>query len=115
MSSATTVIWPDPPFFLTTPCAFAADISGKWNGSLEFNGISGQTQTAPAHADLKQQNNGVSGKIWKEEGQQFEIDQGQITDNEISFTFRAPEGEDEQMLVHSVKLTLALKISSVTG
>jgi len=91
---------------LTTPFALAADMSGKWNGSLEFKSQDGQTQAAPAHADLKQQNNAVRGKIWKEEGQQFEIEQGQVTGNEISFTFRAPEGEEEQVLVHSVKLTL---------
>lgn len=81
-------------------------MSGKWNGSLEFKSDDGRTQSAPAHADLKQQASAVTGKIWKEEGEQFEIEQGQVNGNEISFTFRAPEGEDEQMLIHSVKLTL---------
>jgi hypothetical protein len=81
-------------------------VSGKWRGSLEFKGEDGQAHTAPAHADLKQQNDAITGRIWKGEGQQFEIEQGQVSGNEISFTFRAPEGEDEQVLVHSVKLTL---------
>lgn len=91
---------------LSTSFALVSDVSGKWNGSLEFKGEDGHTQTAPAHADLKQQANAVTGKIWKEEGQQFEIEQGQATGSEISFKFRAPEGEDEQILIHSVKLTV---------
>lgn len=86
--------------------ALAADVSGKWNGSLEFKNEDGLTQSVTAHAVLKQQGNTVTGKIWKEEGQQFEIEQGQVSDKEFSFTFHAPEGEDEQELIHSVKLTL---------
>jgi hypothetical protein len=91
---------------LTTSFALAVDVSGKWNGVLEFKSEDGQTQTAPAHADLKQQNKVVTGKVWKQGDQQFEIEQGQVSENEISFKFSAPEGEDEQVLVHSVKLTL---------
>ena len=91
---------------LTTSFATAADVSGKWDGALEFKGEDGQTQTAPAHADLKQENKLVTGKIWKEGGQQFEIDQGQVSGNEISFRFSAPEGEDEQIVIHSVMLIL---------
>jgi hypothetical protein len=86
--------------------ALAVDLSGKWNGSLEFKSEDGLTQSVPAHAVLKQQNKTVTGKIWKEEGQQFEIEQGQVTDKEISFIFHAPEGEDKQVLIHSVKLNL---------
>lgn len=95
-----------PILLLLTTLAHAADASGKWNGSLEFKGEDGQTQTATVHADLKQQANGITGKVWKEDGKQFEIEQGQVNGNEISFIFRAPEGEDEQVLVHSVRLTL---------
>jgi hypothetical protein len=89
---------------LPTSFALAADLSGRWNGTLEFK--DGQTQTAPAHADLKQENKLVSGKIWKEEDKQFQIEQGQVSGTEVSFKFSAPEGEDEQNLIHSVKLTL---------
>ena len=95
-----------PFLFLLTTLALAADASGKWNGSLEFKGEDGQTQTASAHADLMQKGNSVTGRLWKEEDQQFEIEQSQVNGNEISFKFRAPEGEEEQMLVHSVRLTL---------
>jgi len=46
------------------------------------------------------------GKIWKEDDQQFLIEQGKANGDEISFVFNAPEGEDEQILVHSVKLVV---------
>jgi len=46
------------------------------------------------------------GKIWKEDDQQFLIEQGKANGDEISFVFNAPESEDEQILVHSVKLVV---------
>jgi len=91
---------------LITSFALAADVSGKWTGSLEFKGEGGQTHTAPAHADLKQQNVALTGRIWKGDGQQFEIEQGKVRGTEVSFQFRAPEGADEQVVVHAVKLSL---------
>lgn len=94
-----------PILLLLTTYALAADVSGKWTGTLEFKGEDGQAQTVPAHAELKQQNNVVVGKVWKEDGQRFEIEEGRVTGNEVSFTFRAPEGEEEEVLVHSVKLS----------
>jgi hypothetical protein len=94
-----------PILLLLTTYAFATDVSGKWNGMLEFKGEDSQGQTVPAHAELKQQNNVVVGKVWKEDGQRFEIEHGQVTGNEVSFTFRAPEGEEEEVIVHSVKLS----------
>ena len=90
--------------FVWTTLALAADVSGRWNGTLAFTGGDGQTQTVSANADLKQQGKAVTGRIWKEEGQQFEIERGQVSGNQISFTFRAPEGEDEQVTVHIVRL-----------
>ena len=89
---------------LLTTLASAADVSGKWNGTLEFKGDNGQSQTVPAHAELRQQNNTVVGTVWKEDGQRFDIEQGRATGSEISFTFKAPEGEENEVLVHSVKL-----------
>lgn len=87
-----------------TTLALAADVSGKWSGTLEFKGDDGQSQTVPAYAELKQQNGTLVGTVWKEDGQRFEIEQGRVAGNEISFTFKAPEGEEEEVLVHSVKL-----------
>lgn len=94
-----------PILFLLTTLAFGEDASGKWKGSMEFKGDDGQIQTVSAYMELKQQGSTVTGKVWKEQGQQFEIEQGHITDNQISFKFHAPEGEDEQVIVHSARLT----------
>lgn len=87
-----------------TTLALAADVSGKWSGTLEFKGEDGQAQTVPAHAELKQQSSTLTGTVWKEDGQRFEVEQGRVAGSEISFTFRAPEGEEEEVVVHSVKL-----------
>ena len=95
-----------PTLFLLTTLALGADASGRWKGSLELKGGDGQMQTVSAYADLKQQGKTVTGKVWKEQEQQFEIEQGQVTDNQISFKFHAPEGEEDQLIVHSVRLTL---------
>lgn len=95
-----------PTLLLLTTLAFGADASGRWKGSMEFKGDDGQIQTVSAYAELKQQGSTITGKVWKEQGQQFEIEQGQVTDNQISFKFHAPEGEEEQVIVHSVTLTL---------
>ena len=91
---------------LLTPLVHAADISGKWTGRLEFRAGDGQVQSVPAYADLKQQGNTLTGKLWKEADQQFVIEEGKIVGSEISFVFNAPEGEDEQTILHSVKLAL---------
>lgn len=95
-----------PTLLFLTTVALGANASGRWKGSLEFEGDDGQIQTVSAYADLKRQGSSVTGKIWKEQGQQFEIEQGQVTDNRISFKFHAPEGEEEHVIVHSVRLTL---------
>jgi hypothetical protein len=91
---------------LLTPLVYAADVSGKWTGTLEFRAEDGHAQSVAAYADLKQRGNSLSGKLWKEADQQFVIEQGQVEGSEISFVFNAPEGEDEQTLIHSVKLAL---------
>ena len=96
-----------PLIFFWSTLAFAGDASGRWNGSLELKSENGQAQAAAVHADLKQEANAVTGRVWKEEGEHFEIEQGQATGNEISFRFHAPEGEEEQVVVHSVKLNFS--------
>ena len=83
----------------------AADISGKWSGSLEFKDADGQAQTVPAHAEFKQDGDALAGAVWKEAGHQFSIEKGKIDGNTITFEFRAPEGEEDSTLVHTVTLT----------
>jgi len=96
-----------PLIFFWSTLALAGDASGRWTGSLEVKGENGQSQAASVHADLKQKANAVTGRVWKEEGEHFEIEQGRVTGNEISFKFKAPEGEEEQVIVHFVNLSFA--------
>ena len=91
---------------LLVPFVNAADVSGNWTGSLEFNNPEGDTQSAPAQAELKQLGNSLTGKVWKEAGHEFPIAKGKIEGNQVTFQFTAPEGEPDSALVHSVKLTL---------
>jgi hypothetical protein len=92
---------------LLAPLASAADVTGKWGGSLVVKNPDGETVTVPAHADFKQQGDSVTGKVWKEIERQFAIEQGKIEGNRITFEFKAPEGsEHAEPLVHSVRLTV---------
>ena len=92
---------------LLTPLVSAADVSGKWSGSLEAKVPDGETITVQSHAELKQQGDSVTGKVWKETEHQYSIEKGKIEGNRITFEFKAPEGsEDAEPLVHSVRLTV---------
>jgi hypothetical protein len=92
---------------LLAPLASAGDVTGKWTGSLEGKDPNGEVVIVPAHADLKQQGDSVTGKVWKEAEHQFSIEKGKIEGNRITFEFNAPEGsEGSEPVVHSVRLYL---------
>jgi len=92
---------------LLTPLASAADVTGKWSGSLEAKDPNGEAVVIPAHADLKQQGDSVTGKVWKEIERQFSIEKGKIEGNRITFEFKAPEGSDDsELLVHRASLSV---------
>jgi hypothetical protein len=92
---------------LLAPLASAADLTGKWSGSLEAKDPNGEAVVIPAHADLKQQGASVTGKVWKEIEHQFSIEKGKSEGNRITFEFKAPEGSDDsELLVHRVSLSV---------
>jgi hypothetical protein len=92
---------------LLASMASAADVTGKWTGSLEGKDPDGEAVVIPAHAELKQQGDSVTGKAWKEIEHQYSIEKGKIEGNRITFEFKAPEGsEDAEPLVHTVRLTV---------
>ena len=92
---------------LLAPLASAADVTGKWSGSLDAKDPNGETVTIPASAELKQQGDSVTGKVWKETEHRYSIEKGKIEGNRITFEFKAPEGSEEaEPLVHSVRLTV---------
>lgn len=91
---------------LWAPLASAADVSGKWTGSLEFKSPEGDAQSIPAHADFKQQDKSITGSVWKEAERQFRIENGKIEGNSITFDFNAAEGDEDNILAHKASLTV---------
>ena len=94
---------------LVASFASAADVSGKWSGSLEIKTPDGQTQTLPGYAELKQQGTTLTGTVWKDVENKFPIKKGRVEGDKITFEFSAPEGEEEATLVHMVRLTAVSK------
>lgn len=90
-----------------TPLVSAADVSGKWSGSLEIKTPDGQAMSFPAFADFKQQGTSLSGNVWKDAEDKFVIKKGKVTGDRITFEFTAPEGSEDSALVHTVRLTVA--------
>ena len=77
------------------------------NGSLEAKLPNGEAVVVPSHAELKQQGDAVTGKVWKEVEQQFSIEKGNVDGNRLTFEFKAPEGSDEaDPTMHIVRLSL---------
>ena len=95
---------------LLAPLLGDADVSGKWTGSLEFKGPDGEAQAVPAYAQLKQEGHSILGTVWKDAKDRFVIENGKIEGDGITFEFKAPEGEDEAILVHTVRLTLVTQV-----
>ena len=91
---------------LMTPFLMAADVSGRWSGSLEIKTPDGQTQSIPAYAEFKQNGDSVTGAVWKESDDQFRIEKGRIENDRITFEFTAPKGSEDSALVHTVRLTV---------
>jgi hypothetical protein len=92
---------------LSVPFVSAADVSGKWSGSLEIKTPDGKTAALPAYAEFKQEGASVTGAVWKEADDQFPVEKGKIDGNRITFEFLAQEGsEDSKPLVHSVRLAV---------
>ena len=91
---------------LMAPFVSAADVSGKWSGSLEFKPPDGQSQIVPAYAEFKQKGDSVTGAVWKDAEDQFRIQKGKIDGNRITFEFTAPEGSEDSALIHTVQLTV---------
>lgn len=92
---------------MLAPFASAADLTGKWSGSLEAKTPSGEAVVVPANVELKQQGDEVTGRVWKDTEHQFSIEKGTISGDQITFEFRAPEGSEEaDPIVHAVRLSV---------
>ena len=71
----------------------AADVSGKWTGSIEIADNAGvSTVNTPVRAEFEQKANLVSGKIGRREDERAEvIRNGKVDGVKISFEVSSPE------------------------
>ncbi|MFN7996073.1 MAG: hypothetical protein U0Q18_20855 [Bryobacteraceae bacterium] len=71
----------------------ASDVSGKWAGNIEVEEPGGSTINTQVRAEFRQQADGISGKIGREEDQQAEsIRNGKLMEGK-RFTFEVSSTE----------------------
>jgi len=86
-------------FLLLAPLAgSAADVSGKWTGSMDIKTPDGQAQSMPVRAELKQDGKSVTGTAGREGEEQYPIQKGTIEDKKFTFEVQAPDGNYEVSL-----------------
>lgn len=89
----------------------AADISGKWSGTIEITeGAGGPSQT-PVSAEFIQKSDAVSGKIGRRGGDQEEgqIRNGKVEGDKVEFEVTSPE------TTSPMKFSLTLEGDHLTG
>ncbi|HEV8041408.1 MAG TPA: hypothetical protein VGP62_21215 [Bryobacteraceae bacterium] len=84
----------------------AADVSGKWSGSLEGKGEDGSAISVPARMEFKQTGEAITGSVGKDSAHEYAINKGKIADDQITFEFTAPEGDEDSAFIHRVKLAV---------
>jgi hypothetical protein len=88
---------------LLAALASAADISGKWKGTLEFQDPAAPAGTGTAYADLKQEAGMVTGTAGTAEYDQYAIEKGKIEGKTVTFEYSSITGAPS---VYKLKLTL---------
>ena len=63
----------------------AADLTGKWSGSFETTGPNGEARTAGALMNLKHTGNTITGTAGPDESRQFQIANGKVDGERITF------------------------------
>ena len=71
--------------------ALYADVTGKWVGTSEKADPAGKTHREAIYLQLRQSGNNLTGVIGSQGAQEFEISQGKIDGNQVSFV-RAATG-----------------------
>ena len=89
----------------------AADISGRWSGSIEVGDTGGGSSiTTSVRAEFTQKANMVSGKIGRKEDDRSEsIQNGKVEGSRISFEVSSPE------TLSSMKFNLTLQNDRLEG
>ena len=64
---------------------FAADVTGKWSGTVVMKMPDGQTQAQPAWMSLKQANGALTGTAGPSADRQSEIKDGKVDGDRLEF------------------------------
>jgi hypothetical protein len=77
--------------FLSAATLAAADVSGKWRGSVVSTNEAGETRTNPAYLELKQEGTVVTGTAGPNESEPHQVKNGKFENNKLSFSVLAGE------------------------
>jgi hypothetical protein len=78
-------------FILSAASLVAADVTGKWRGSLEFTNDNGESRKGSAFLDLKQEGSAVTGTAGPNETESHQLRNGKFENNKLTFTVAADE------------------------
>jgi len=70
--------------------ASAADVSGRWSGSVEIKDQEGRANVIPLQAILKQQGSKLTGSFGPSAEQQFAIENGSLDGKQMTFEAAMP-------------------------
>jgi hypothetical protein len=63
----------------------AADVTGRWSGTMDFKNAAGATESGPAYMILKQEGNKVTGTGGPNESEQYPIQNGKLEGDKLTF------------------------------
>jgi hypothetical protein len=78
----------------------AADVSGKWTGTMDVKMPDGSVNSTPVTAELKQTGATVTGTAGVAGQDQFALEKGTLAGNQLTFEVHAPDG------VYAIKATV---------
>lgn len=78
----------------------AADVSGKWSGSMDMKLPDGSVNSTPVTAEFNQTGAMVTGAAGVAGSDQFAVEKGMIDGSQLTFEVHAPDG------VYAVKVSL---------
>jgi hypothetical protein len=78
-------------FCLSAATLAAADLTGKWRGSVVTTNDAGESRTGPAFLDLKQEGATVTGIAGPNESEPHQVKNGRFENNKLTFTVLAGE------------------------
>jgi hypothetical protein len=80
-------------FLLLLPLTAAADVSGKWSGSMDITAPDGTAQSTPVTAEFKQDGKTITGTAGREGDDQLTIEKGLLDGDTLTFEVEAPDGK----------------------